>query len=187
MGVSVKYKGNVIAEMTESGTKILKTSGKYCEGDIAIEYDGTGSTEPTEPVEETIKRWNITVSSGKPASGAILTLMTDEWLASKRTNAGLKVIVTPKFTPDNSANSQFLFYNANTPYVTIGTTKYYSFTRMVLSSALSQKSRSIPLSSAVNDVGDMDITTAGDLRVVATSANPMAVGDYTVTAWIDDG
>lgn len=40
--ISVKYNGNVIAEMSESGKKTLLTSGKYCEKDIEINY-----TKPT--------------------------------------------------------------------------------------------------------------------------------------------
>ena len=36
--VTVKYKGSTIAEMSEEGTKTLKTSRKYCEGDIAVNY-----------------------------------------------------------------------------------------------------------------------------------------------------
>lgn len=36
--VTVKYKGSTIAEMSEEGTKTLKTSGKYCEGDIEVSY-----------------------------------------------------------------------------------------------------------------------------------------------------
>lgn len=37
MSVTVKYKGSAVAELTESGTKTLKTSGKYCEADIVVE------------------------------------------------------------------------------------------------------------------------------------------------------
>ena len=37
MSVTIKYKGNAIAELTENGTKTLKTSGKYCEADIVVE------------------------------------------------------------------------------------------------------------------------------------------------------
>ena len=36
--LTINYKGNPIVEMTESGTKTLKTAGKYCEGDISVEY-----------------------------------------------------------------------------------------------------------------------------------------------------
>lgn len=36
--ISIKYKGNEIATMDASGTKTLQTSGKYCEGDISVDY-----------------------------------------------------------------------------------------------------------------------------------------------------
>lgn len=36
--LTIKYKDQPIVEMTESGTKTLKTAGKYCEGDITVEY-----------------------------------------------------------------------------------------------------------------------------------------------------
>ena len=36
--LTIKYKGNPIVVLTESGTKTLKTAGKYCEDDISVEY-----------------------------------------------------------------------------------------------------------------------------------------------------
>lgn len=42
--VTIKYKGQSIATMDASGTKTLGTHGKYCEGDIAVEY-----TKPAAP------------------------------------------------------------------------------------------------------------------------------------------
>ena len=36
--VTLTYKGSIIAEMSNSGSKTLKTSGKYCEGDIGVSY-----------------------------------------------------------------------------------------------------------------------------------------------------
>lgn len=46
MSVNVKYKNNSIAELTDTGTKTLKTAGKYCEADIVVENtkDGGGVT-----------------------------------------------------------------------------------------------------------------------------------------------
>lgn len=48
--LTIKFKGQPILEMTESGTKTLKTAGKYCEDDISIEYakpaGGGGAIEP---------------------------------------------------------------------------------------------------------------------------------------------
>lgn len=34
--VTLTYKGSTIAEMNASGSKTLKTAGKYCEGDIGV-------------------------------------------------------------------------------------------------------------------------------------------------------
>ena len=36
--LTIKFKGQPITELSESGTKTLKTAGKYCEDDIAVEY-----------------------------------------------------------------------------------------------------------------------------------------------------
>jgi hypothetical protein len=36
--VTLTYKGSTIAEMNASGSKTLKTAGKYCEGDIGVSY-----------------------------------------------------------------------------------------------------------------------------------------------------
>ena len=37
-GVDIKYKGNSIATIQGTGSKTLKTEGKYCEGDIVVDY-----------------------------------------------------------------------------------------------------------------------------------------------------
>lgn len=47
MSATIKYKGNTIATITTDSSKTLKTSGKYCEGDIVVEnvQDGGGGSE----------------------------------------------------------------------------------------------------------------------------------------------
>ena len=42
--VNINYKGSKIAGMDASGTKTLLTSGKYCEGDISVEYTRPNTT-----------------------------------------------------------------------------------------------------------------------------------------------
>ena len=46
MSATIKYKGNTIASITTDSSKTLKTSGKYCEGDIVVEnvQDGGGGS-----------------------------------------------------------------------------------------------------------------------------------------------
>ena len=36
--LTIKFKGQPIVELSESGTKTLKTAGKYCDADISVEY-----------------------------------------------------------------------------------------------------------------------------------------------------
>ena len=47
MSATIKYKGNTIVSITTDSSKTLKTSGKYCEGDIVVEnvQDGGGGSE----------------------------------------------------------------------------------------------------------------------------------------------
>lgn len=48
-GVTIGYKGSTIATIQGGGSKTLKTSGKYCEGDITVDYvqEGGGGITPT--------------------------------------------------------------------------------------------------------------------------------------------
>lgn len=43
-GVDIKYKGISIATIQGTGSKTLKTEGKYCEGDIVVDYTKEGIT-----------------------------------------------------------------------------------------------------------------------------------------------
>ena len=38
-GVNIEYKGESIATIPDTGSKTIKTQGKYCEGDIIVEYE----------------------------------------------------------------------------------------------------------------------------------------------------
>ena len=43
-GVTINYKGSSIAAIQGTGSKTLKTQGKYCEGDITVNYVKEGIT-----------------------------------------------------------------------------------------------------------------------------------------------
>lgn len=76
--VNINYKGSKIAGMDASGTKTLLTSGKYCEGDIAVQY-----TRPAAPVpslqnktksytpSETAQSETVTADSGYDGLGQV--------------------------------------------------------------------------------------------------------------------
>jgi len=38
-GVNIEYKGKSIATIPDTDSKTIKTQGKYCEGDILVEYE----------------------------------------------------------------------------------------------------------------------------------------------------
>lgn len=47
MSATIKYKGTTLASITTNASKTLKTSGKYCEGDIVVENVQDGGITPT--------------------------------------------------------------------------------------------------------------------------------------------
>lgn len=74
--VTVKYKGNTIAEISKEGTKTLKTSGKYCEGDISVSYIPPSGGEV---VEATCKTYELNLA--KKSGWVELTALDSEVLA----------------------------------------------------------------------------------------------------------
>lgn len=44
--VTLTYKGRNILELNESSEEIIKTSGKYCDADIQLEYLETDASYP---------------------------------------------------------------------------------------------------------------------------------------------
>ena len=46
-GVNIEYKGETIATIPATGSKTIKTQGKYCEGDILVEYEAPPTPTPT--------------------------------------------------------------------------------------------------------------------------------------------
>ena len=64
--VTLTYNGNTIAEMSATGTKTLKTAGKYCEGDIGVNYTKPNGGTSDELVKQLIETRSgiITIPSG---------------------------------------------------------------------------------------------------------------------------
>ena len=86
--VEIKYKGALIAALDASGTKTLKTSGKYCEDDITVSY--TKSAVPAETNHRHYVYDNPTAVSG---SGNYITVVSgDETLKRVRSLDTLLVI-----------------------------------------------------------------------------------------------
>ena len=73
--LTIKYKGQPITELSESGTKTLKTAGKYCEDDIKVEYakpaGGGGGSGFAETIVTDVIENHIVVSSWSPVVTAV--------------------------------------------------------------------------------------------------------------------
>lgn len=70
--VTVKYKGNTIAEMSAAGTKTLNTSGLYCEDDIEVSYT------PNAQSVQNVRTYEITLA--KSSGWVLLTTLDAEVL-----------------------------------------------------------------------------------------------------------
>ena len=68
MDVTIKYKDTVIAEMSGSGQKTLTTGGKYCEGNIVVQYD-----DPEKPTQEKSVEPSETAQEVAPDNGKVLS------------------------------------------------------------------------------------------------------------------
>lgn len=179
MSVTIKYKGNSIAEMDDSGTKTMNTSGKYCEDNFTIEYVAkeVGASDA--------RKWRVTVTG--EISGSYANILTDSWLAEHRADENLCVVVLPNFVlPHTSGQgNQGVYLCTNKVRATDSAGVLYKSMSMYVHSngGVSPRMRKYGLTNA-NDMGDLSITTNGTLKAVATSSYPLVAGEYTVMAFL---
>ena len=86
MGVHIIYRNAEIGSMTESGTKTLLTGGKYCDGNIDIDYVADGAS----------------VTGGAVYWNQLAALDTSEWTVRRAT---LSVVGTTLYLKTTSAAS----------------------------------------------------------------------------------
>jgi len=92
MGVTIGYNGDTIAGMNASGSKTLKTAGKYCEGDITVAYQESTVTLPN------YRRYGGTITEDTDGAYTTALILTSEDIAAHYTDTTFKVAVY--FTPD---------------------------------------------------------------------------------------
>lgn len=115
--VTLTYKGSTIAEMNASGSKTLKTAGKYCEGDIGVSYvkpsgGGSGVDIPEEAfvLSGSMSYWDYLGKWDK-----FITAYADKWSTSdiENTNGMFQHSAKLEVIPFdfNFNNSSYCDYN----------------------------------------------------------------------------
>lgn len=73
--ITITYKGSEIASLSDTGTKNLLTSGKYCEGDITVAYTKPSAPSPTYQaktnISPTTSSQTITADAGYDALSSV--------------------------------------------------------------------------------------------------------------------
>ena len=88
MSVNIKYKNNIIAELTETAIKTLKTSGKYCEADIIVENtkDVGGGNVATGTFTPADRLSDVTVEHGLGVAPSTIVVVPMPTGADDQTN-----------------------------------------------------------------------------------------------------
>lgn len=120
--VTLTYKGATIAELNDSGSKTLRTAGKFCEADIGVEYvkpsGGSGVDRGSFTPAEKSNTARLQVS--REITGLMILAETNPYANNGyRTSAGLMydtyggVQANAMLGSNTSGNSGFVSMNAN--------------------------------------------------------------------------
>ena len=177
--VEIKYKGALIAALDASGTKTLKTAGKYCEDDISVSY--TKSAVPAETNQRRYVYDNPATVSGK---GNYVTVVSgDETLKQVRSLDTLLVVCRMSGTV--SCTKSCLGTNAlNTYPISSFRSKCQGVMRYTESGEVSENITANAVDDDTNITvgsGRIYITPEGDLRIYGnTNAYPILAGEIIV-------
>lgn len=105
--VTISYKGTSIATMDASGTKTLNTQGKYCEGDITVQYVDPEKPTQTKSVSPTESAQTVTPDSGKVLSSVSVGAIPSNYVGSGVTRKAAATY-TPGASDQTIAAGQYL-------------------------------------------------------------------------------
>ena len=177
--VEIKYKGASIAALDASGTKTLKTYGKYCEDDITVSY-----TKSAVPAETNQRRYVYDNPAAVSGDGNYVTVVSgDETL--KRVRSLDTLLVICRMTGTASCVKSCIGTNAPGTYPFYGTKPTcQGVMRYTADGGLSPNGTVNAVDDGTNITvgsGRIYITPEGDLRIYGnTNAYPILAGKVIV-------
>ena len=159
--LTIKFKGNPIVELSESGTKTLKTAGKYCEGDISVEYAKPAGGDHTYQVGNAVSIFEMNTD--------MFETRAVEHIIKKYYYNG---VLLPEIPADVLAQYPYAWIRKNT------TTGYYNLILTALQPYLYTDGTSIAYGSGTS-------TTCVSYNIAISSAESATVWTYANTedAW----
>ena len=155
--VLISYKGSTIATMNASGTKTLETAGKYCEGDIEVEY--TRPSAPSPSLQSKTVSPSLSQQTVSPDSGY-------DGLSSVTVNAMPSGTVgTPVATKGTVSNNSI----SVTPSVT-NTTGYITGGTVTGTAVTVSANELVSGTKTITSAGTTDVTNYASASVAAGSA-----------------
>lgn len=149
--------------------------------------DSVNELPEAQPSDDQFRRWNVTVT-GEISSGRVMILQ-DDWLKAHRADANLCVAVIPKFTIEHSAAvyQEGLYLTTNSPLMKDSAGAAYksmgSYLHTGGNPVARMRKNNLTVDSGL-DIGDLQITAAGELRAVSYGTYVVPSGEYCVTAWL---
>ena len=171
MGVAITYKGNTIASMADSGSKTLKTAGKYCEADIGISYTASAAVP--------CKSFTATVAADQTAKTYLTSADSD--IVSHMSDSNFWVAVIPLFGYSSGLSFRGGFDTTRNLHDGASDAVYGILYRTTSSGA----SSSTWISKAATASGaDIGVDSTGKIFVYASSTIVLRAGAYMcVCGW----
>ena len=182
--VNITYKGSSIATMNDSGTKTLKTGGKYCQNDIVVEYikpEGGGVVGSTN-----CKTFIVDVTTKPNVNIWLSWIPADADIAAHRNDATFGVsfqcltapIKVQSIRGGLYSNSAFSYYDS------ANTKPYYGYYMRNNSSGVGGVA---PLETKLTvkstAAGACYVGTDGSISFYVSSSYPTQTGTYQIIVW----
>ena len=198
MSATVKYKGAPIAEITGTGTKTLKTSGKYCEADIVVDVQSLDTSDATatpanieygitayadgKKLTGTLRRKEYTgnIVSTVVGVNAYAVLAQDELLAAIRNEELLFVRVEFDIAPTAYTILKNWGTNSANLVIPYAAGEYQLVARYGPNAEYSGTTIKVPVNTnSPENVGCIQITENGELRCYSKSTTNYAIRPCT--------